>query len=308
MTRESRPTVGIALLAYNYGQYIDEALESLKNQTYQDFEVFLIDDGSNDGFTPEKLKNIEYDKITKKLLHKNNIGNARRRLGQYKIMNNKYILDMSGDDCLAPTFLEKTVTFLDSHPKYGAVCVDIEEYENDFSTSPFTIFHYDRSKTKLPEMLSECHFLGSSLMRNKALKKTDLSGGFIRYQDWDRWISMLEAGWLLGVVSEPLFKYRVHSDSLSHSSTPEKETEVFRQIVKKHKVLYEKYFPEVTTALFYKFYEATASSTNIALENQALIREIRALQTENNSLRAKTLSFPRRILRKVRQLKNRTKH
>ena len=92
MKNEKVPKVGISLLAYNQGKFVDEAIESLKKQTFQDFEVFLADDGSDDGFTREKLEEVEYDKITQKFLHKENIGNAKRRAQQYKIMKNEYIL------------------------------------------------------------------------------------------------------------------------------------------------------------------------------------------------------------------------
>ncbi len=71
--------VGVFLFAYNQGKYLDDAIESLKKQTYQNFEVILVDDASNDGFTPDKIRSIEYDKITKKVLHTTNLGSPKRR-------------------------------------------------------------------------------------------------------------------------------------------------------------------------------------------------------------------------------------
>lgn len=278
MNGKKRPLVGIALLAYNYGRYIDEAIESLKMQTFQDFEVFLLDDGSNDGTTPEKLRSVQYNKITKKLLYKTNVGNAERRRKQYEIMENKYILDMSGDDRLAPEFLEKTVAFLEKHPSYGAVSTDALEYMDTFDGQPFAVLHFNRNKMGLPEMLSECHCLGTSLMRKKALDSIDLSGGIKRYQDWDRWISMLEAGWQIGLVPEPLFMYRLHNDSLSHSSSAKIETEVFRKMMQKHRKLYNIYSNQIIEALFTKFQES-------GFFNKRLSRQFLSMKEDNDRLK-----------------------
>ena len=67
MKNEHIPKVGISLLAYNQGKYIEEAIDALKGQSFQDFEVFLIDDASDDGYTTEILKNIKYEKIRKNI-------------------------------------------------------------------------------------------------------------------------------------------------------------------------------------------------------------------------------------------------
>lgn len=275
--RTKEPMVGVFMPAYNQGKYIDDAIESLKEQIFQDFVVHIVDDGSDDEKTLEKLKSIEYDKA-KVYLNSDNRGVAFRAREHYKMFTTKYIMVLCADDKLAPEFLEKTVEFLENNPEYGAVSTDMLEYMDSFSGEPFANFHYDPKKMGLPDMLSECHCLGSSLMRNKALKETDLSGGFTRYQDWDRWISMLEIGWKIGLVSEPLFMYRLHMNSLSHSSSAEIETEVFEKIMKKHKNLYKKYDMEIIKALFSKFQGS-------GFFNKALSRDYLSLEKQNIELK-----------------------
>lgn len=310
---EKQPKVGIALLAYNYGKYIDEAIDSLRAQTFQDFEVLLIDDGSNDDFTAEKLKTLKYEKITRREINKKNMGNAYRRREAYGMLRNQYILDMSGDDKLMSEFLEKTVKYLDEHPECGAVSVNLLEYMDDFSGEPFYEYKYDAKKMRIPEMLVECHFLGSSLMRKAALDETDLTGGFKRYLDWDKWISMLEAGWNLGLVPEPLFCYRVHADSLSHSSTAETEAEVFAQIVKKHSSLYKKYAPQVEVGLFHSLFATVRDNDEVLRENTERKKKINDLEEEISVLKGKIIdlekeleickrSFTNRLINKVKFL------
>lgn len=229
--------VGIILPAYNQGAYIDDALESLKEQTFQDFEIHLIDDGSNDGFTTQKLKSIKYDKISHKFLYKQNKGVTFRQLQQYKIMNNQYIMIFCGDDVLAPTFLEKTVKYLDEHKKCGAVGTDVMMFPEEIDPNSKTnlIKRIYKKNLTFAKIAAHTDFLGSALMRKTAIKDIGSNKGFIRFQDWDRWASMLKAGWELGNINEPLFFYRQLPSSLSHSSSVEEEMTIRRAFLEKHR-------------------------------------------------------------------------
>lgn len=95
--------VGIFMPAYNQGKYINDALESLKNQTFQDFIVHIVDDGSNDGETPKILASIKYDKA-KIFLSKINRGVPYRARTHYKKLMTKYILVFCADDVLEHIF------------------------------------------------------------------------------------------------------------------------------------------------------------------------------------------------------------
>lgn len=303
MKKKNIPTVGIALLAYNYGQYIDDVIDSFKKQTFQDFEIYLLDDGSNDGFTPEKLQKLDYAKINKKLLYKENIGNAERRRRQYRIMNNKYILDMSADDRLAPTFLEKTVDYLEKHPECGAVSTNMISFYDD-KKIPSVEVKYNTKNMNLEYILGRNHMLGSSLMRKEALVQADLSGRFVRYQDWDRWISILESGWKLGLVEEPLFYYRQHQNSLSHSASVEDEMEIRREILKKHAESYKKYYEQVILNVYRNLLEVQEGKNWLERQYHNLNIEVRRL---NNIIDEKNkkidLMLSNRVKRFLRKLK-----
>ena len=169
-------------------------------------------------------------------------------------MNNEYIFDFSGDDVLAPDFLEKTVKFLDKHKDYGAVSVNIKYFEKDIREC-YAEQEYDAKTMNLPLVLARNRILGSSLMRKLALDETDLSGNFVRYQDWDRWISMLEAGWKIGLVPEFLFYYRHLQNSLYHSTTIQEELNIRKKILKKHKKNYIKYHAEIISEMEKNFLE-----------------------------------------------------
>ena len=305
--QEKTPKVGVALLAYNQGQYVDDAIESLKKQTFQDFEVFLLDDGSDDGVTPKKLEEVEYDKITKKFLYKERVGNAKRRSGQYKKMQNEYILDFCGDDVLAPDFLEKTVAFLEKNHDYGAVSVNIKIFDDDIKNS-YSEKRFDPKKMNLQTVLARNQILGSSLMRKKALDETDLSGGFTRYQDWDRWISMMEAGWKIGLVPEFLFYYRQVPTSLSHSASVADELDIRKKILKKHAKSYSKYYSEVIVDIEQAFLEIQEGKNWLEGQYNNMDKKIKRLNSivedlEKTNVELRTeLAKKHRVKRLVKRL------
>ena len=275
----SIPKVGIALLAYNQGKYVDDAIESLKKQSFQDFEVFLIDDGSNDGFTPNKLRDVTYSKITKKFLHKKNIGAPLRRKQYDESLKNEYILNFCGDDVLAESFLEKTVEFLEEHEQYGAVCTNLRLFKNEISDYYFEK-NYDVSMMKIPEMLVDCNMLGSSLIRRKALEDLDLRWPLTRRYDWNRWIAMLLAGWKLGLVPEPLFYYRQLDDSLSHRTNVSEDIAFMEELMNRYPKEFKDNYEEVIKLLWARLVEVRDGKNWLDKQYYSLNNEIERLNKE----------------------------
>ncbi len=297
---KNRPDVCIILMTYNQGRFLNESIEALKKQTFQNFEIHLIDDGSDDGETPDILNNVRYAKISEKFIHIENKGTVKRQQEQYAIIDNKYIMILCADDILEPTFLEKTVAYMNKHPKCGAVGTNITMF---YENAPDVVCKFDKTKMTLEHIAGKNHMLGSSLMRNKALKEADLSGGFTRYQDWDRWVSMLEAGWNLGLIEEPLFRYRQHCKSLSHTASIEDELLIRKKMIKKHHETYKKYYEQILLDVYRNLLEVQEGKD--WLENQYfnLTNEIERLNKEldhckKNNIKAKL----KKILNKIKTI------
>ena len=108
---------------YNLGKYIDEALRSLSAQTFTDYTLVISDDCSTDKHTVDKLQAIQAQNephIQVHFEHKN-IGMNQICSKYIPRFATEYVLMLSADDTLEPTFLEETVQFLDTHPSYAAV-------------------------------------------------------------------------------------------------------------------------------------------------------------------------------------------
>lgn len=111
------PKVSVIIPTYNRGQYITQALDSVLSQTYHDYEIIVVDDGSTDN-TQEILK--KYDGKFKSII-KENQGISKTRNRGIEESTGEYIAFLDSDDYWAPEKLEEQVKVLDRYPNVGIV-------------------------------------------------------------------------------------------------------------------------------------------------------------------------------------------
>lgn len=131
--------VSVIMAAYNAEKYIDEAIQSILNQTYRNFEFIIVNDGSTDS-TSEIISGYNDKRI--KVLHQNNQGCAAARETGIKYARGKYLAIMDADDIALPERIEKTVNYLDLHPDVvlvgtGYILKD-EENNSEYIKVPHT--------------------------------------------------------------------------------------------------------------------------------------------------------------------------
>lgn len=113
------PFVSVVMPVYNVEKYIDEAIASILNQTFSDFEFIIVDDGSTDN-TWDILQTYTDERIIL-LRNEINIGNYPSRNRGIRVAKGKYIAVMDGDDIVMPDRLEKQYCYLDEHPDLTAL-------------------------------------------------------------------------------------------------------------------------------------------------------------------------------------------
>ena len=115
MAKNLIPTISVIMPVYNCFDYIQEAINSILNQTFSDFELIIIDDYSSDG-TVDLIKKFNDPRI--KLTVKSvNSGISNSLNYGLKIAKGKYIARMDGDDISFPDRFERQVKFMDLNPK-----------------------------------------------------------------------------------------------------------------------------------------------------------------------------------------------
>jgi hypothetical protein len=118
---KSKPLVSVIMPVYNGEKYLREAIESILDQTFTNFEFIIIDDGSTDG----SLKIIKYfsgqDTRVRLIINKTNLGVAARLNQGIVASRGEYIARMDADDISLPRRFESQLAFLDSHPQVGVL-------------------------------------------------------------------------------------------------------------------------------------------------------------------------------------------
>ena len=195
--------ISIIIPAYNRGYVIGRTLQSIAKQTYRDFEVIIVDDGSTDN-TADVIRNVcnnWKEEVT--LIDQKNQGAPSARNKGFKYSRGEYVLFCDADLILKNTCLAKMRLTLDNNPdKSYAYC----SFKYGFKT--FTSLDFDAEKLKRINYIST-----TSLIRREHFPGFDES--LKKFQDWDLWLTMLEQGHTGVRIKEILFKAILCKDGIS---------------------------------------------------------------------------------------------
>jgi glycosyltransferase involved in cell wall biosynthesis len=205
--------VSVIIPAFNCEQYIAECIDSVLVQTFQDFEIIIIDDGSTDD-TVSIISEYKYNRI--KLFHQNNSGSAAARNYGVTQSSGIWIAFIDADDIWLPDKLQKQLEHCSNHAwSHTDLFFHGSFYPKYTKATEFTSKH---SGFILNNLLVENSIGTSSVLIKKEIFED--SGGFntdLRaLQDWDLWLRIAEK-YQVCYVDEPLVYYRVHKSSVSRN-------------------------------------------------------------------------------------------
>jgi glycosyltransferase involved in cell wall biosynthesis len=223
--------MSIVIPCFNYGQFIEDAVRSATAQTLKQVEVIVVDGGSNDGVTLDRLRRIEAANLRDVSVYyrqgrfpvgdNRNFGIARAR--------GRYIVCLDADDMLSSTYCE-VATFLAEGYGYDVVYSSIQ----CFGQSDFRWLVTDASFPQIAEL--------NQVSTTAVFRRADWahSGGFRDWQvgetyvpeDWEFWVRLLGHGCRPKSIRQPLYLYRVHGHGITASSDmdPVRQGQGIRQV------------------------------------------------------------------------------
>lgn len=211
--------IGISVIipCYNQAQYLPEAVGSIVNQTYKNWECIIVNDCSTDN-TVEVAKQLieKYTNHKIRLIDKpKNTGLADTRNTAISAAANEWILPLDSDDMFEPTFMQTAVFIIQQELKVDIVFANLQEF-GDSSGKWIPPTH-----SKLRLML-ENTMPYASLYRKELWRKVggydNLLNVIVQPEDWNFWISCLKYNPVVRRISEPLFLYRVNPQSMYHKT------------------------------------------------------------------------------------------
>ena len=186
---------------------LQEALDSLRLSTFRNFKVILVDDGSQEpGALAAMAQACAADARVSLLRHPSNRGLSAARNSGVDASDTPYIVFLDADDRLEPTFIEKCLWALETHPDWSFCSTWI----SGFGARQF---QYTRGFERGPEFLERNQVTAIAAVRREADRAVGGHDETIRQgnEDWDYWLKMAAHGFWGGTIPEYLAGYRQHA-------------------------------------------------------------------------------------------------
>ena len=220
------PKVSVIIPTYNRAHLIKDAVESVLNQTYQDFELIVIDDGSTDN-TKEVLA-VYKDKLT--YIYQDNQGRSSARNHGIKLVQGEYIAFLDSDDVWFLDKLERQVPVLESAPPdvvlvHGYKCIVDKNLQPvpgwELKLRKLYTLAERGEETYENYLYFNCIFTSAILVRRTAIIEIDGYDASIgSLEDFDLYLRLLLKNYYFAFISEPpVIKYRWHEDNTVERSS-----------------------------------------------------------------------------------------
>lgn len=193
---------------YNGEIHLQEAIDSILHQTFEDFEFLVIDDGSTDN-TATIVASYSDPRI-RFVLNWDNVGLAASLNRGIQVARGEYIARMDADDVSLPERLERQIDFMDAHPEVGVCGSWIENFGDVRSTIWKVPAEHERIVAEL--LFGDCIAHPSVLLRKSCLEGADskYNPAMREAQDYDLWVRLSREGMRFANLREVLVRRRLH--------------------------------------------------------------------------------------------------
>ncbi len=236
--------LSVVIPFYNMGKYIEECVLSVQKSTWQHIEIIIVNDGSNDALSLEKLKFLGTQKnIT--IVNQPNNGLAYTRNYGAHIAQGEHLAFLDADDKVRPEYFEKAIAALQQNRNVFFAGSWVKYFENNTAVWP--------TFTPQPPYVLVHNMVNSSglVYKKNAFLKGGLNDAKVGYglEDYESVIQMLRHGFNGIVLPEILFYYRVRTGSMFRAINTNKLLYSNKYITQKHSIFYAKFAAPVINLL-----------------------------------------------------------
>lgn len=239
-----KPLVSVLMPAYNQAEYVSEAIESLLTQTYTNWELAVVDDGSPDNVAEIVKKYTDSDPRIK-FYHTENQGVSAARNFAAAHTSGELILPLDADDIFEPEYMELCVKKFTEDSSVKVVYCNWQMFGAQTDSPPLSYKGYE-------DLLISNTIFSAAMYRRSDFESI---GGYdtlipFGFEDWDFWISLLDKNSKVYQIPRKLFNYRIKAASRSVDINIENNQRITREyIYKKHLADYMECFPDFINIL-----------------------------------------------------------
>lgn len=236
------PTISTFIACKNHGKYLQEAIDSVMNQTFRPSQFILIDDGSTDNTQQVIKRNADKDRRFKRVTHENSLGNIRSFNHALDLCDGDFIHLMSSDDFLSEkTFYEDASILLMTKENIGFVSIGLQWCDEEGRLLPQQAIPPVQGEVNpqaaLELMKSHGNFTngGGTLIKRRVQQEVGYYNRDYPFAaDWLNWIKVFGNGHSAYYFQRPGFIYRKHKAAMTYNNvTPEKEIRGCYQAIEK---------------------------------------------------------------------------
>ena len=220
------PKISVILPVYNGEKYLAEAIDSILSQTYQNFELIIINDCSSDR-TPEIISSFTDERI-RIINNPSNMKISRSLNKGIELAQGQFIARMDADDISLPERFQKQVAFLENYPDIGVVGSWIRRIDEKGN------FINNMFRETRPETIKWDLFFGSPIAHPSVMMRAEVvrsSGGYsidaFGCEDYELWTRLIKITRFAN-LPENLLLYRIHSENVSSKYRPEQDRNASR--------------------------------------------------------------------------------
>jgi glycosyltransferase involved in cell wall biosynthesis len=210
------PKISVILPVYNAQSYLPESIESILNQSFEDFELIMINDGSTD----DSLSIMESYKDQRiRIINQTNAGLPISLNRAIAITKGEYLARQDADDISLPARLAKQVSYLDAHPQCALLGTWAQILVENIPTDRSLSHPHLNGDIQLKLLFFNCFVHSSVMIRKSALETTGLypeEKEKFPPEDYDLWLRIAKH-WEVANLPEVLLQYRELPNSISRS-------------------------------------------------------------------------------------------
>lgn len=206
---KNKPLISVLMPNYNCKKYLSEAIESILNQTYKNFEFIIVDDGSKDNSLKIIEKYSKKDKRIRSVPNKKNLGRPKTRNKLLSLISetSDYFLWMDSDDVVTKDLLEKKVKFLENHKKIDILGSSIDYVDENMNFIKRRTYPKNHNEILKSFLLFSPVSQGGLMLRSK-IKENKYNQNYLVCQDYEMWSRLISKGYVFHNLNESFYKYR----------------------------------------------------------------------------------------------------